>query len=82
MPKERIACWDNPHICTFACRNIHDSILYHTPADSQTYWLLNYTNAWQTHHHDLKKHYEIAQPFPVDSALNLYGIWLVGFLSL
>ena len=40
------------------------------------------TNAWQRYHHDLEKHYEIAQPFPVDSALNLYGIWLVGFLSL
>lgn len=82
MPKERIACWDNPHICTFACRKIHDSIPSCIQVGSLTFESYYCTNAWQRYHHDLEKHYEIAQPCPVDSALNLYGIWLVGFLSL
>lgn len=74
------ACSDNLHIYIFACHKTLCSILFHIQAGSLTYWLLNYTNAWQTHHHDLEKHCEIAQPFPVDSALGLYGMRLVGFL--
>ena len=65
MSKERIAYWDNPHTCIFACRKIHDSTPSCIQVDSLTFESYYYTNAWQTHLHDLGTDFETRRLSPV-----------------